>query len=66
MEKGTVKSYDKISGTGMISRASNGDVNFYADGIIGKGRLGLSQGDAVWFEVDNVNNIHRAINVRKA
>ena len=65
MEKGTVKSYDKSWGMGMISRLAEGDVGFYTDNIVGRERAGLKQGDAVWFEVSNVKNLHIAINVRK-
>mgnify|MGYP001084856813 CR=1 FL=1 len=65
MQKGTVKSYDKNCGMGMISRASDVDVRFYAESIIGRDRAGLAQGDSVWFEVDNIKNLHIAINIRK-
>ncbi|MCA9402242.1 MAG: cold shock domain-containing protein [Candidatus Omnitrophica bacterium] len=66
MEKGTVKSYDKNCGMGMISRSSEVDVKFYADSIVGRDRVSLTQGDLVWFEVDSIKNLHIAINIRKA
>ena len=66
MEKGTVKSFDKHCGMGMISRLSDVDVKFYSDSVVGRSRVDLKQGDAVWFEVDNIKNLHIAINVRKS
>ena len=65
MERGIIKTYDKSCGMGMIGRASNADVRFYRESIIGRDRAGLIQGDSVWFEVDNIKNLHIAINVRK-
>ena len=65
MERGTVKTYDKNCGMGLISRLANTDVRFYADSIIGRDTTGLKQGDSVWFEVDNIKNLHIAINIRK-
>jgi len=65
MEKGTVKSYDKSCGMGMIGRISDADVRFYTESVIGKSQAGLAQGDSVWFEIDNIKNLHIAINVRK-
>ncbi len=65
MEKGTIKLYDKNSGAGLIGRASDPDVRFCADNIIAKDRTRLAPGDAVWFEVDNINSTHMAINIRK-
>ena len=65
MEKGTIKSFDKGSGTGYISRALGTDVRFYADGTVGNQRSSMAPGDAVWFEVDNIKSSHVAINVRK-
>lgn len=64
MEKGTIKSYDKNSG-GIITRLASADVNFSPENILGKDRMNLKQGDAVWFEVENVAQLHRAINIRK-
>ena len=66
MEKGIVKSFDKSCGMGMISRTSDSDVRFYAESIVGRSRAGLVQGDLVWFEVDNIKNLHIAINIRKS
>ena len=66
MEKGTVESYDKSSGMGMIGRLSEADVKFFADSVIGRDRLSLASGDSVWFEVDNIKSLHIAINIRKA
>lgn len=66
MEKGTVLSYDKSGGTGMISRLTDADVRFYSDNILGKDRFTIKSGDAVWFEIDNVRSVHTAINIRKA
>jgi len=66
MEKGIVQTFDKSCGMGMISRASEGNVKFYAESIVGGSRAGLMQGDQVWFEVDNIKNLHIAINVRKS
>lgn len=65
MQKGMVKSYDKSCGMGLISRSFDVDVRFYAESIIGRDRTNLAQGDAVWFEVDNIKTLHIAINVRK-
>ena len=65
MEKGTVRAYDRNSGTGSISRLASADVRFYTDSIIGSDRIGLKPGDMVWFEVDNIKNFHTAINIRK-
>ena len=65
MERGIIKSYDKGCGTGMINRTSDGEVRFYTESIIGRDRIGLKTGDSVWFEVDNIKNLHVAINIRK-
>ena len=65
MERGTVKSYDQSCGMGLISRLANADVKFYAGSILGRDRIDLKQGDPVWFEVDNIKNLHIAINIRK-
>lgn len=65
MEKGTVKSYDKSCGMGFITRLASEDVQFYTDSIIGNDRANLKSGDLVWFEVDNVKNLHIAINIRR-
>jgi cold shock CspA family protein len=64
MEKGMVKSYDQSIGRGMIARLANTDVRFFSDGVIGKGRNSLKQGDSVWFEIDNIGHLHTAINIR--
>jgi cold shock CspA family protein len=65
MEKGTVKSFDKSCGMGIICRDSEADIKFYAESVVGRSRAGLMTGDTVWFEVDNIKNLHIAINVRK-
>ena len=65
MERGTVKSFDKNCGTGMISRLEEVDVRFYVESIIGRERAGLKQGDSVLFDVGNIKNLHIAVNVRK-
>ena len=65
MEKGTVLSYDKNCGMGTIARPANADVKFYANSIVGRDRAGIKQGDRVWFEVDNIKNLHVATNIRK-
>lgn len=65
MQRGIVKSYDKNCGTGMISCGSEADVKFFTESVIGKSRAGLMQGDSVFFEVDNIKNLHIAINIRK-
>ena len=65
MEKGTVRTYDVSCGLGTIARASETDIRFYAESVIWKGHAGLGVGDAVIFEVDNIQNLHIAINVRK-
>ena len=65
MEKGTVKSYDKNCGMGLISRLAEVDVRFYGDSIVGKERAGIKQGDSVWFDVGNIKNLYIALNVRK-
>lgn len=64
MERGIIQSYNRGSG-GTISRSASADVRFNADRIVGKDRNGLKQGDAVWFEVENIQNAHSAINIRK-
>ena len=65
MEKGVVKSFDKNSGMGFISRTADKDVKFYANSVIGRSLSSLQQGDAVWFEVDCIQTLHIAINIRK-
>lgn len=65
MENGIVKAYDKVCGVGMISRAADANIRFYAESIIGKSRAGLAAGDSVLFEIDNIKNLHIAINIRK-
>ncbi len=65
MEKGTVKTFSKICGLGMISRLTDEDLQFYADSIVGGSRADVKQGDSVWFEVGNIKNLHIAINIRK-
>ena len=65
MEKGIIKSYDKNCGMGMIGRTSDRDVRFYTDSVVGRSRADLAQGDSVWFEIDNIKNLHIAINIRK-
>ena len=66
MERGTVKSYDKCCGMGTIRRLASEDVKFYADSIVGRDKVGLKEGDSVWFEMDNIKNLHIAINIRKS
>ena len=66
MERGTVKSYDKSSGRGSIGRLGNTDVNFSSDRVLGRDRLHIKEGDSVLFEVDNINHLHVAINIRKS
>ena len=65
MEKGTVKMYDKNCGMGVISRAFAADVQFYSQSIVGRGRAHITQGDSVWFEINDIKNLHIAINVLK-
>lgn len=65
MEKGTVASLDKSCGAGMIRKLSDGEVRFQVGNIIGRDRNTLTTGDFVWFEVENIDNVHMAINVRK-
>lgn len=65
MERGNVRSYDKNGGMGTISRPASEDVKFFADGVLGRDRNILKEGDQVWFEVENRGNIHTAINIRK-
>ena len=65
MQKGIIKSFDKSCGMGMIGRISEADIRFYAESVVGRSRADLKRGDAVWYEVDNIKNLHIAINVRK-
>lgn len=65
MEKGTIRSYDKGSGVGMIGRGSESDIQFFADRILGRDRTSIMMGDSVWFEVESFNSKHVAINIRK-
>jgi len=64
MERGMIRSYDRTSGTGMISRSESTDLQFNANRIIGN-RNDLHQGDRVWFEVETMQGSHVAINIRK-
>lgn len=65
MERGIIKSYDQESGTGTIGCSESADVRFNAERILGKDRNSLRQGDPVWFEIENIQNNHVAINIRK-
>ncbi len=65
MERGIIKSDDQGSGKGTIGRCENADVRFNANCIIGKDRNGLKQGAPVWFEIQNIQNNHVGINIRK-
>jgi cold shock CspA family protein len=65
IQKGIIKSFDKSCGMGMISRPPEADVRFYAESIVGRSRAGLMKGDAVWFDIGNIKNLHIAINIRK-
>ena len=65
MEKGTVAFLDKNGGAGMIRKLADGEVRFHVGDIIGRDRNTLTAGDFVWFEMENINNVHMAINVRK-
>ena len=65
MERGTIRSFDRSSGDGTISRSGNSDVRFNASRIIGKDKGGFKPGDSVWFEVENIQSNHVAINIRK-
>ena len=66
MERGVVNTYDRGSGHGTIGRAGSSDVHFSIDSILSRDRQSLKQGDMVWFEVENIQNIHTAINIRRA
>jgi cold shock CspA family protein len=65
MQRGTIKSFDKSSGAGIIGRDLENDVRFFSENIVGRGRGLLEVGDRVMFEVENINSRHIAINVRK-
>ncbi len=65
MEKGTIQSYDKAGGAGVIRRLGCDTVTFNAQSVLGRDRLAIKQGDMVSFEVENVNSFHVAINIRK-
>ncbi len=65
MEKGTINSYDQDSGGGTIGRLDGADVRFTSDKVLGRDRIGLKQGDSVWFEVENILSNHVAVNIRK-
>lgn len=41
MERGTISSYDRGNGQGVIRRGQNPDVRFRADNIIGRDRVNL-------------------------
>jgi cold shock CspA family protein len=65
MQRGIIKSYDRSSSCGLIGRPCEVDVKFYADRVVGRDRASLHQGDPVWFEVEQINHMHVAVNVRK-
>jgi len=64
MERGMVKSFDRTSGSGTISRAESTDLRFNVNRLIGN-RNDLHQGDRVWFEIETMHGSHVAINIRK-
>jgi len=64
MERGMIKSYDRTSGSGTISRSESTDLQFNANRVLGN-RNDLHQGDGVWFEVETMHGNHVAINIRK-
>ncbi len=64
MEKGVIKVYDKGMGSGLIARRGELDVKFFADKILGRDRTNLKEGDTVMFEIENIENELRAINIR--
>ena len=66
MQKGSIKSYDKEGGSGMIDRLGDSEVKFFSTNVIGRDRMSLKTGDNVWYEIDNVKNVQIAINIRKA
>jgi cold shock CspA family protein len=66
MERGIISSYVRGSSGGTISCSGGEEVRFNASYIIGKDRNNLKQGDHVWFEVENIQNCHVAINIRKS
>jgi len=65
MEKGSVQFIDNNSGNGTIRRLGDVEVRFNTANIIGRDKMTLKAGDFVWFEMENINNTHVAINVRK-
>ena len=65
MQRGIIRSFDKITCSGMIGRTLDVDIKFYADRVLGRDRQRLALGDQVWFEVEQINHIHVAINIRK-
>ena len=64
-KKGVIKLYDRASGIGTISCSGNPDVKFNADHVTEKDKNGLKQADDVWFKVENIQNNHSAIDIKK-
>ena len=64
MQKGIIKSYDRVGGSGVIGRSSDIDIKFNGTRVLGS-RNDLKQGDSVWFEVEIMQSNQSAINIRK-
>jgi len=65
VQRGIIKSYDKSTNSGTIGRALEVDVRFFADKVLGRDRSTLMQGDQIWFELEQIDHHHVAINIRK-
>ena len=64
-EEGTVKWFNDSKGYGFISRADGDDVFVHFSSIAGDGFKSLQEGDAVTFEVEDLERGPQAVNVAK-
>jgi hypothetical protein len=64
MERGTIKSFSKHSGTGCIADGEGRVINFQSSGILGSSRSRLKISDHVWFDRIGANVSLKAINIR--
>jgi cold shock CspA family protein len=65
VQKGTIKSFDKSCGMGVIVCRFEDDIMFYEESVVGRSRAGLQKGDEVCFDINNIKNLHIAVNVTK-
>jgi len=67
MQRGTVIAYEFNRGFGTIAVAGSQNIDFYVNSIVGKDRVNLKKGDAVFYEMEAVRGgAPTAINVRIA